>query len=67
MACCQGYLGTDVGEIDTNSLFGISKVRHLSVYWSDRNNGNGNWLLQNVNYQSCTLVKLKAFDSLPDV
>ncbi|KAF4796788.1 Ceramide kinase-like protein [Turdus rufiventris] len=25
VACCQGYLGTDVAEIDTNSLFGISK------------------------------------------
>lgn len=50
VACCQGYLGTDVAEIDTNSLFGISKVRHLSVYRSVRSNGNGNWLLQNVNY-----------------
>lgn len=27
VACCQGYLGTDVAEIDTNSLFGISKVK----------------------------------------
>lgn len=50
VACCQGYLGTDVAEIDTNSLFGISEVRHLSVYRSVRNNGNGNWLLQNVKF-----------------
>lgn len=67
VACCQGYLGTDVAEIDTNSLFGISKVRHLSVYWSVRNNGNWNWLLQNVNYSSSSLVKFKAFHSNSDV